>query len=161
MNIKNLSTQYFVRCLTANDIDEIYALSCENDIFYKHHPPFVSQQSIEEDMLALPQGKTYDDKFYVGFFQNDRLIALMDLILDFPAKGIAFIGLFMMKKEYQGKGVGSFIIGECISCLRNEGFTSIQLGTDRDNPQSNSFWMKNHFHEISERNDYIIRELRI
>ena len=112
-------------------------------------------------MLELPPGKTYEDKFYIGFFKNNRLIALMDLILDFPSNDIAFIGLFMMSKEFQGKGIGSFIIGECTSCLRKEGFVSIQLGTDRENPQSNSFWSKNHFHKINEKSDYIIRELKL
>ena len=151
--------QYQVRALTADDIDTIYALSCDNETFYKYHPPFVTKESIAEDMVALPEGKTHDDKYYVGFFKDEQLIALMDLVLNFPSKEIAFIGLFMMGKEHQGKGIGSAIIKECISCLRNEGFTSIQLGTDKENPQSNSFWAKNGFQMVSERNDYIIREL--
>ena len=161
MRIDNLSTRFKVRPLGEADIDAIYALSCDNEIFYQYHPPFVSKESIRSDMAELPPGKTYEDKFYLGFFDSNRLIALMDLILDFPSNGIAFIGLFMMKKEYQGKGIGSSIIGECISCLQKEGFIRIQLGTDKDNPQSNSFWLKNHFHKMSERNDYIIRELKL
>lgn len=161
MTIDNLSTKFKVRPLLTEDIDEIYALSCDNEIFYQYHPPVVTKESIQADMQELPPGKTYKDKYYIGFFENGRLIALMDLILDFPSKGIAFIGLFMMRKECQSTGIGSFIIEECVSFLRKEGFISIQLGTDKANPQSNSFGIKNHFHKISERNDYIIRELKL
>lgn len=85
----------------------------------------------------------------------------MDLVLDFPSKGVAFIGLFMIDKEYQGKGLGSSIIHECITHFRNSGFRSVQLGTDKGNPQSNAFWSKNGFQQISERNEYIIRELML
>jgi len=158
MKIESISSRFQVRTLGTDDLDSIYSLSCENETFYRYHPPFVTKESILEDMLALPSGKSYDDKFYIGYFNEDQLIALMDLILDYPSDGTAFIGLFMMKKEFQGKGIGSSIISECISCLRKEGFISVQLGTDKENPQSNAFWSKNHFSKISEQNEYIIRE---
>ena len=159
MIIEALSAQYDIRPLRHEDIDAIYALSCGNEIFYRFHPPFVTKESIEEDMRALPEGKSYDDKYYIGFFRNERLVAVMDLITDFPSKGIAFIGLFMVDRAYQGSGLGSGIIQDCIRCLRDCGFQSIQLGTDQGNPQSNAFWAKNGFRQTGERNGFILREL--
>lgn len=38
----------------------------------------------------------------------------MDLILDYPEKEIAFIGLFMTNIQYQNKGIGSEIISEIV-----------------------------------------------
>lgn len=67
MNINSLSQKYSVRKLDENDVDIIYDMSCKNDIFYQYHPPFVTRKSILDDMGALPPGKGYDDKFYVGF----------------------------------------------------------------------------------------------
>ena len=91
MNINSLSPKYSVRKLDENDVDIIYDMSCKNDIFYQYHPPFVTRESILDDMGALPPGKGYDDKFYVGFFENDSLVGLMDLILDYPEKEISFM----------------------------------------------------------------------
>ena len=110
MDIRLLSRKYAVRKLNINDVDIIYDMSCKNEIFYKYHPPFVTKESIIEDMEALPPHKNYEDKYYIGFFENDSLVANMDLILGYPTDEIAFIGLLMTNVLYQNKGVGSNIV---------------------------------------------------
>ena len=158
MKIEFLSSVFTVRKLNAEDVDLIYDLCCKNELFYQYHPPFVTKESIIEDMRALPPDKEYKDKYYIGFFENETLVAIMDLILGYPAKNIAFVGLFMMNSEYQHKGVGSKIISECAKYLRTLGFDKIRLGVDKGNPQSNSFWKKNGFITVSE-SEYILMEL--
>ena len=140
MNIKLLSNTFDVRRLSIEDTDLIYNLSCKNIIFYQFHPPFVTRESIQEDIRALPPGKDYSDKYYVGFFKKETLIAIMDLILEYPTKDTAFIGLFMMDFEYQNKNLGSKIISESAKYLKILGFHKIRLGVDKENPQSNAFW---------------------
>lgn len=156
--ISRLSTNSYVRKLKEDDLETIYQLSIGNRIFYEHHPPFVTRESILEDMNALPPGKGYEDKLYIGFFSENKLLAVMDLIQGFPRENVAFIGLFMMDRQYQGKGIGSQIIQECIQCLRESGFRTVQLGVDKGNPQSFAFWKKNGFHVIEE-SSYIRMEL--
>ena len=160
MKIKDLSKTFYVRKLDKDDIEMIYDLSYKNHIYYQYHPPFVTRESILDDMKALPPGKSYDDKYYIGFFENDSLVAIMDLILDYPTKGIAFIGLFMTNIQYQNKGIGSNIISEITMSLKSLGYRKIRLGVDKGNPQSYSFWSKNNFKAISE-NNYILMELEI
>lgn len=160
MKIKDLSKTFYVRKLDKDDIELIYDLSCKNHIYYQYHPPFVTRESILDDMKALPPGKSYDDKYYIGFFENDSLVAIMDLILDYPTKGIAFIGLFMTNIQYQYKGIGSNIISEITMSLQSLGYRKIRLGVDKGNPQSYSFWSKNNFNVVSE-DKYILMELDI
>lgn len=157
MNIKLLSTKYDVRKLNINDVDIIYEMSCKNEIFYKYHPPFVTKESIIEDIKALPLNKSYDDKYYVGFFENDILVANMDLILGYPTEEIAFIGLLMLNINYQNKGIGSDIIKNVCKYLKELGYKKVRIGVDKENPQSNSFWVKNNFKIILEK-DYNIME---
>ena len=118
MNIELLSKKYVVRRLDINDVDAVYDMSCKNEIFYKYHPPLVTKQSIVEDMEALPPHKSYDDKYYIGFFEDNTLVANMDLILGYPTEEIAFIGLFMTNVLYQNKGVGSNIIRDVCFYLK-------------------------------------------
>lgn len=145
MNLQQLSQQFTVRSLTERDISAIYTLSLENPLFYRHCPPFVSKQSIENDMNALPPGKSKDDKYYVGYFEQDSLVAVMDFYLEFPDSETVYIGLFMMNQGWQGKGIGTNIISEFAACAKTMGYRCIRLGYAKGNPQSETFWLKNHF----------------
>lgn len=145
MDIKKLTTRYDIRKLNGTDIQEIYELMQGNPLFFQYCPPMATHQSILDDMKALPPRTTYDDKYYVGYFQDGCLVAVMDLILNFPNKETAFIGFFMMNKAFQGKGLGTKIIDECAKCLKEEGYQHIRLGFAKGNPQSEAFWTKNGF----------------
>ena len=56
----------------------------------------------------------------------------------------------MMNRQYQGRNIGSAIIGETADRLREMGKTAIRLGIDKENPQSVHFWKKNGFAVIRE-----------
>ena len=145
MEIRKLSSKYTVLEMTPADIDAIYDLSVENPMFYRYCPPKVTRESILSDMRALPQNCTEEDKYYIGFFDENTLIAIMDLIIGFPEKDIAYIGLFMVNKKVQGAGIGSQIINECLSYLKNNRIYSVRLAFAKGNPQSEAFWKKNGF----------------
>ena len=102
------------------------------------------------DLRITPPGIDAKDKYYLGFFDGETLVAVMDLIDGYPEPQIAFIGFFMMEAAFQGRGIGSFIIAEAAEYLRSAGKTAIRLGIDADDPQSNAFWRKNGFFTIAE-----------
>lgn len=144
------SCEYEVRKLQPGDADKIYALCGSNPQFYEFHPPFVTRESILEDMTALPPGKTGEDKYFVGFWQGEMLAAILDLIVNYPHTGVAFIGLFMTDAACQKQGIGSKIIQELASALAAGGFAKIRLAIDEGNPQSEAFWLKNDFRKTGE-----------
>jgi len=139
-----------VRKLTMDDIDDIYKLSIENTLYYEYCPPLVSKESIAEDIVALPSGKTHSDKYYVGYFDNNKLIAVLDLIDGYPENDVAFIGFFMTDIHLQKKGLGSEIIAELLDCIWDNGFQSARLAWVKGNPQAEHFWRKNGFVPIKE-----------
>lgn len=145
IDIAALSPTYTVRRLTEEDGEAVYSLSLGNPLFFQYCPPAVTRAGILADMRALPPGMTPDDKYYLGFFQEDKLIAVMDLITNYPDTQTVFIGLFMMDKAEQGRGIGSAIIGGCARYLKSVGGRSIRLGVAKGNPQSEAFWRKNGF----------------
>lgn len=95
MNVSLFSSQYLVRYLSEIDIKAIYDLCHNNSLYYQYCPPFVTEQSIVDDMKALPPNKEAADKHYVGFYNVDQLIAVMDLIMAYPDEKTVFIGFFM------------------------------------------------------------------
>ena len=145
MDLEALSKRFFVRALETEDVDIIYDLCSKNKLFYEFHQPFVTRESILDDRNALPPGKSKEDKAYIGLFDGDTLVAVMDLILGYPTEEIVWIGFFMMDTAYQNQGIGTQIIQEAVEAMRNAGYWEIRLGIDYGNPQSFTFWSKNKF----------------
>lgn len=150
MNIKGLSGKYVVKKLEDSDIQDILHLCCANTIYYEYCPPMVTEESIKEDMTVLPPNTKMDDKFYMGFYAEGRLIAVMDLITGYPEQNIAFIGFFMTDVSIQKRGIGSEIISEVCDHLRQQSFASVRLAWVKGNPQAEHFWLKNGFAALKE-----------
>ena len=143
VEISEISKIYQVRRLGRDDVDAIYELCRVNQIFYRYHEPFVTKESILDDMEALPPGKSREDKYYIGFFDGGSLVAIMDLILGYPEADSAWMGWFILSPACQGRGVGSSILRDVEAALRAAGFRELRLAVDRGNPQSWAFWTKN------------------
>lgn len=145
LNLELISKKYVTRRLGETDVTVVVDVCKENPLFYQHCPPFVTEDSIRADMFALPPRMTMEDKYYLGFFEGDTLVAVMDLILGFPKEEIAFVGFFMMNKAMQGKGLGTALLEEVCAHLKESGFKYVRLGFAKGNPQSEHFWLKNGF----------------
>ncbi|WP_294318832.1 GNAT family N-acetyltransferase [Pseudobutyrivibrio sp.] len=161
--INKLSKNYIVKLLSDKDVAAVYSLCSKNTLYYDFCPPFVTPESIEADMAALPPGKGKDDKYYLGYYDNDKLIAVMDLILGYPDEETAYVGFFMTDVSVQGKGVGSAIISEMSKFICSQGYSDIQLGWVKDNPQAEHFWLKNGFivtGKLYDMDDYTVVEAR-
>ena len=101
------------RRLTEADAAQVCALMQGNPLFYRYHPPQPTPESIRTDMTALPPGKAMEDKWFVGFYDGDCLIAVMDLILNYPAADTAFS---MPAGYLQEDGVNYMVsVGDSIS----------------------------------------------
>ena len=150
IDISRLSGRYGVRRLRESEADRVLELCRENTQFYEYCEAEPTREQVLSDMRLLPPGIGPEDKYYFGFFQEDALIAVMDLVDGYPEAGIAFMGFFMMKKAFQGRGEGTAIIREAASGLKAQGKTAIRLAIDKGNPQSTHFWKKNGFDVIME-----------
>ena len=145
MDLSALSKRYSIRRMDDSDADSILELCKGNAQYYLYCQAEPSKEQILNDLHITPPGIDFSDKYYIGFYQGNTLVAVMDLIDGYPGPDTAFIGFFMMRKEFQGNQVGSTIIQETAAYLKTLGMTSIQLGIDKGNPQSTHFWKKNGF----------------
>ena len=145
LNIEKLSTDYQVKRLTAGDAGKTYALVETNSNYYNFCPPRPNRHTILEDIKVVPANKTLDDKFYVGFYDQGKLIAVMDLIYQYPNEQSAWIGFFMVDAKYQGQGIGSKIMADVTAELKRSGLTLIELSYPKGFAQSEHFLLKNGF----------------
>ena len=148
---EKLSSVYGVRCMCDGDADMILELCLSNDQYYRYCGRQPSRELILDDLNVTPHGIPVSSKYYVGFFEEGgRLAAVMDLIDGYPDRETAYIGFFMVRKDLQGRNVGTGIVGEVCGYVRQKGMTRMMLGIDKDNPQSNHIWKKNGFSVVRE-----------
>ena len=150
IQLSELSRRYSVRRLCMDDAEMLLAFCKRNTQYYLYCGKEPDLELIRQDLQIAPPGIPMEQKYYTGFFEGGRLVAVMDLVAGYPDEESAFIGFFMMDRDRQGKGIGSGIISEALACLRRLDFHRCQLGIDKDNPQSNRFWKKNGFEVIRE-----------
>ena len=146
------SDEYTVRELTPADVPAVLRLMQGNTLYFRYcgGDAVPTEQSILRDMSIVPGKKTLEDKYYVGFFRDETLAAIMDLIDGYPEEDIAFVGFFMMNISQQGTGEGTRIISRLCQTLKAMGIGRVRLGIDKGNPQSTHFWKKNGFQVIRE-----------
>ncbi len=150
IDITQLSKRYSVRILEETDAGMLVNICRQNTVFYEYTGARPTRENILDDMKATPPGITMPDKYYFGFFDGRELVSFMDLVDGYPGPETAYIGFFMMNPQYQGKEIGTAIVGEVIDYLQRIGKTAVRLAIDKGNPQSSHFWKKNGFKVIAE-----------
>ena len=149
-DITRLSSRYAVRIMRDFDADDIFDFCLQNAQYYQYCGKQPSKELVLNDLHITPPGIEMSSKYYVGFYDNTVLVAIMDLINGYPSSDSGYIGFFMMNKQLQGNQIGSGIIQEVCQYLKEIGITTVLLGIDKGNPQSNHFWKKNGFLVIKE-----------
>lgn len=122
----------------------------QNTIFYKYTEARPTREKVMEDMKIAPPGIDPSAKHYFGFFDDQELVAVMDLVDGYPRADFAYVGFFMMNVKRQGRQTGTAIISDVMDYLRSIGKTAVRLAIDKGNPQSTHFWKKNGFEVIAE-----------
>ena len=150
INVLELSKKYEVRKMEESDAENIMNLCSGNAQFYRYCEAEPTIEQVLYDLHITPPNISMSDKYYVGFYEDKTLVAVMDLIDGYPNADIAYIGFFMMNPIYQGNQIGTAIISEVIDYLRSIGKKAVRLAIDKGNPQSTHFWKKNGFEIISE-----------
>lgn len=150
LNIKNMSETYNFEKLTENDIETIYRLCQGNKLYYRYCQAEISREQILRDLYLRPEGVNEDNKYYLGFFKDELLVAVLDILNGYPDEKTCFIGFFMVNILYQGQGIGTEIIESVLAYVKKIGKAKVRLGIDKENPQSKAFWKKNDFKIIKE-----------
>ena len=136
-----LSTQYKVKTITEDDIQDVYNLCKDNRKYYRYLHERPSKQNLTEVITKLPDGTGMEDKHFVGFYdENEKLIALLDLITGYKEPDDAFIGWFMVDAKMQGRGIGSQLFADIRAALSGLGYDKLRLGCIEGNTEAENFW---------------------
>lgn len=153
MDINTLSNKYKIKKLNYNDCDAILNLYNSNPKYFKYCPPNPTIKTIKEDLTITPNNVSGDNKYFLGFYNDNELIGVLDLITNYPNNETCFIGLFMIDNKYQNKGIGSIIIEEICNGLRDANYKYVKLAYVINNIEAERFWIKNNFKQTNQSKD--------
>lgn len=161
--VQQALVDYKVRRLTIDGLQELYDFCKANKTYYRYMRMEPTMENLSEVFSTLPPNKDIEDKFFMGIYDDERLVEILDIVRGWPKEDIAYIGWFMVNKDIQGKGIGREIIDKVIEVLRNVGFCAVMLGCIKDNVEAYRFWTKNGFEKTgkeTDTGDYIILEMK-
>ena len=153
LNYQEFSNAYQIIKVTEAQLPAVLKLCQSNPTFYQYCPPMVNLESLKGDLVKLPKHKTNDDKYYLAYYEGNELVAVLDLITNYPSTNVAFIAFYMLDKSFEGKGIGTAIINELELYLKTEGYLKIMLAWVDGNDQSSNFWHKLAYKETGKYND--------
>lgn len=150
LDIQALAIDFDVRRITEADIADVYRLAKSNSQYYSYMHSVPTVESLTEIISRLPEGAAASGKFFVGFYDQKYLVAVLDLITGYPEGDDAFIGWFMVDGALQGQGIGSRIFADVRAALKGQGYDYLSLGCVPENAEAIAFWTAQGFQATGE-----------
>lgn len=131
-----------LRQLSECDLSGVQRLCGQCDDYFLLHEGTAAPSTAAADIFsALPPGKTRRDKFVFGIEKADgALIGIVDLVRDFPEKGIWMLGLLLLAPENRGNGTGKAVHTALTQWSKALGAKSLRIGVIAENKESAHFW---------------------
>ena len=126
--------------LTETDLPALLGFCQKNEEYYSYIKCTPELETLKRQLTVLPPETTPEQKRFVGLWKEGQLCAILDLILDWPEQGKAYIGWFMVAKPLQRAGLGRWLIREVCEQLRSNGYHTVRLGCVAVNLPGLSFW---------------------
>lgn len=139
IDIQAFSSEYDVRRITESDITDVYKLCKTNKRYYRYMGRIPTKESLTEIISNVP-GDNVKGKYFIGFYEDDNLVAIADIIIGYPESDDAFIGWLVVDGVLQGQGIGSQIFADIRANLKSIGIDYISLGCVRENENAIKFW---------------------
>ena len=139
-----LYKDYKIKYIKEIAFNDLYNLQKANIKYFPYTKEEPTYNSIISEVYELPPHITKENKHYIGFHKDNKLIAVMDLIDGYPNHQTYWIGLFILDIHYQHIGIGTNIIKTFIE----HSDKNIQLGCLSNNKEANQFYQKLGFKKI-------------
>lgn len=129
-----------VRPLTHADDDLIYAFQAAHPAYFNHfqdHP--VTRNEAIQDVTDVPMNAMPDQKAYLGIFQGDQLVVLVDLIIDYPLPSLVWLGMWMTDDQLATEQAADYY-RSLVAKLRAAGAVQLQLSVFMGDREMKRFW---------------------
>ena len=141
------------RPLTETDLPALLEFCRKNDAYYSYIKCTPDLASLREQLTVLPPGAALEQKQFFSRWEDGNLTAILDVVLDWPRPGVAYIGWLMVARSRQGGGIGRRIMKQLEEQLKMKGYQTMRLACVEDNLPGLAFWRGCGFAPTGERTD--------
>ncbi len=149
-----LSDKYRVAPLGKQDVEALYRLSLTQPEYWRTLNETPDRRKLAHSLTAVPPGVDAGNKFYLGFWQGHKLIAVLELVFGYPEADCVLVGLLMADGHSQRQGLGTDIVRRLEKQLAGLGYKTLVLSYAEGNRIARSFWLKNGFQETGDADEY-------
>lgn len=146
MKLATLQAQlpnFEIKLLTLADQEALLALEQSNP---RYHQYFSANEltlaEMADDLTAHPTGMAADQKQVFGFYLAHKLVAVLDVLNQYPEQDFMFVGLLMVNAAYQRKTVGSVIMTGLMQAALHSDIHCLQLTRVTADTGVKQFWEK-------------------
>lgn len=95
----------------------------------------------EFELSAVPEGRSADDVRVFGMeTAGGRLVAVAQVLPDYPAPGVWWIGLLVVTPALRSRGIGAQLLEHVVQAMSAAGGAALQLMVSLNNPRGQQFW---------------------
>jgi GNAT superfamily N-acetyltransferase len=95
----------------------------------------------QNTITELAPGKSYEDKFVFCVLNTDgNVVAVIDILRDYPEDGIWFVGLVFVAREQRGQGLGSRLVEAICTHVAMQGGNAARIAVADKNTDAMRFW---------------------
>ncbi|AVK61744.1 N-acetyltransferase [Lactobacillus sp. CBA3605] len=146
MKLSTLQTQlpnFTVKLLTLADQQALLELEQSNPQYHQYFSPTdLTLAEVQNDLTARPDGVAAEQKQVFGFYLAHHLVAVLDVLTQYPKQDFLFIGLLMVGQAYQRRSVGSVIATGLMQAALQSNIHCLQLSRVTDDTVTATFWKK-------------------
>ena len=133
-------TDYTVRKITVSELPRLTELFDYNDIDAMIEENTSCIQNGVMDIFILLDGEKLIGELHVSYESNDRLEAV---------RGVrAYLSAYRVHKDFQGMGLGKFLMKSVIDTLAAEGYSEFTIGVEDDNDRALHIYKEFGFGEV-------------
>ena len=134
-------TEYRIVPIDENNVEDAFKLMQTNVYFYlKTQSHSLNLDECKEDITALPPNTNLEQKFFMGVYSGNDMIAVLDYVEGYPNENVVYLGFFMLHANNHGKGTGRQFINTFIQAAKNNDFLEIKLACYETNEIGYLFW---------------------
>ncbi len=110
-------------------------------------------QAASDLLEALPPGRRHEQKHVLGLARaaGESLVAVIDVVRDFPDEKDWFVGLVLIDPPERGRGIGAAVMRDLEGWFRGQGGVASYLAVLERNPDAQRFWIRQGYQLIDRR----------
>ncbi len=146
MKLATLQAQlpnFKIKLLTLNDQEALLQLEQSNPEYHRYFSADpLTIEEVQRDLTAHPESLAAEQKQVFGFYLANHLVAVLDVLNQYPQEQFVFIGLLMVNRTYQRKTIGKVIMTGFMQAALQSNVVALQLTRVSSDTASQTFWKR-------------------